>query len=341
MPKSKRYRAAVIGGGAIAQECHLPGYTSDPRADLVAVVEPVKARHREIQDQFGPVAAYTDYREMLEAERPDVVSVCTPNALHAQMAIAALERGAHVLCEKPLATTLRSADRMIETAKKKRRKLMTGFTHRLYAGPQRCREMLKDGAVGKPFMIRVRLAHGGPYPGWAKGKWFYDPDMAAGGVLLDMGIHSIDLCRWLLGPIASVSGQTKTLVKRIPVEDNAVMLLEFKNGAMGYIEVGWTSRPGFSGIEIYGTEGSIICDYWNGMKVCRGKASAGRDTVYEWETVEPEPIRGGWPAEIPYWLDVLDGKRKLEMDGRAGRAALEVALAAYKSSRTGRRIPIA
>jgi UDP-N-acetyl-2-amino-2-deoxyglucuronate dehydrogenase len=164
--------------------------------------------------------------------------------------------------------------------------------------------------------------------------------MAAGGVLLDMGIHAIDLCHWLFGPVQTISAQTKTLIKRIPLDDNALMLLEFKNGAMGYIEAGWTSRPGFGGIEIYGTEGTIICDYWNGMKVCTGKAAAGRDSVYEWEMVEPEPLTGGWPAEIPYWLDVLDGKRKLDMNGQAGRAALEVALAAYKSSQTGRRISI-
>lgn len=341
MPKSKKYRAAVIGGGAIAQECHLPGYRNDPRAELVAFVDPVKARHAEVQEKFGPVQAYTDYREMLRAEKPDVVSVCTPNALHAQMTVDALEAGAHVLCEKPLATTLKSADRMIAAARKARRKLMTGFTHRLYAGPQRCKALLDEKAIGKPFMIRVRNAHGGPYPGWAKGKWFYDPDMAAGGVLLDMGIHAIDLCHWLFGPVKSISAQTKTLVKRIPLDDNALMLLEFKNGAMGYIEAGWTSRPGFGGIEIYGTEGSIICDYWNGMKVCRGNASAGRDTVYEWEMVEPQPLQGGWPAEIPYWLDVLDGKRKHDMNGQAGRAALEVALAAYKSSTAGRRVELA
>ncbi len=340
MANTKRYRAAVIGGGAIAQECHLPGYTIDPRADLVAFADPVKARHGEIQERFGDVAGYTDYREMLTEVRPDVVSICTPNTMHASMAVDALKGGAHVLCEKPLATTLRDADHMIETAKCARKKLMTGFTHRLYAGPQRCKALLKDRAIGKPFMIRVRNAHGGPYPGWAKGKWFYNPEKAAGGVLLDMGIHAIDLCHWLFGPVKSISAQTKTLVKRIPLDDNALILLEFKNGAMGYIEAGWTSIPGFGGIEIYGTEGTIICDYFNGMRLCTGHAAAGRDSVYEWEVVEPNPLVGGWTAEIPYWLDVLDGTRKLEMTGQAGRAALEVALAAYKSSASGRRITL-
>lgn len=340
MKRTKRYRVAVIGGGAIAQECHLPGYAADTRAELVAFADPAKARHKEIRARFGPITGYTDYREMLAAECPDVVSVCTPNALHARMTIDALEGGAHVLCEKPLATTLKDADRMIAAAKQARCKLMTGFTHRLFAGPQRCKELLKAGAIGKPFMIRVRNAHGGPYPGWAKGTWFYDPKLAAGGVLLDMGIHAIDLCHWLMGPVKTISAQTKTLMKRIPLDDNALMLLEFKSGALGYIEAGWTSKPGFGGIEIYGSEGTIICDYWNGMKVCTGNASAGRDTVYEWEMVVPKPLEGGWSVEISHWLDVVEGRRSLEMTGAAGRAALQVALAAYKSSASGRRIAI-
>ncbi len=96
--------------------------------------------------------------------------------------------------------------------------------------------------------------------------------------MFDMGIHAIDLCLWLFGPVRAVSGRAATLIKKIEVDDNAVMLLDFKNGALGYIEVGWTSKPGFSGLEIYGTEGSLICDYINGLKLCGGKASAGRDS---------------------------------------------------------------
>lgn len=340
MSKIVPYRAAVIGGGAIAQACHLPGYAEDPRADLVAFADPSKARHDEIQQAFGPLAAYTDYRDMLRDANPDVVSICTPNALHANMAVDAFRAGCHVLCEKPIATTLRDATRMITAARKARKRLMIGFTHRLYVGPQKCKELLDAKAIGRPFMIRVRLAHGGPYPGWAKGRWFYQPEMSAGGVLLDMGIHAIDLCRWLFGPITTVTARTATLVKRIPIDDNALMILEFKNGAMGYIEAGWTSKPGFGGIEIYGTEGSIICDYFNEMKMCTGHASPSGEHTYDWKTVAKEPLEGGWPAEIPHWLDVLDGKRRLDMDGRAGRAALQIALSAYKSSETGRRIRI-
>lgn len=338
MGAKKTYRAGVIGAGAIAQACHLPGYAKHGNVELTAFADPEAARHKEMAKLYPQARGYDSFQAMLKAEALDVVSVCTPNKFHAPAAIAALEAGCHVLCEKPIATTLREADRMIEAAKGARKKLMIGFTHRLLSGPQRCRELLKKKTLGKPFMMRVRFAHGGPYPGWAKGKWFYDPKLAAGGAMLDMGIHALDLCLWLLGPIAAVTGRAATLVKKIEVDDNALILLEFKNGAMGYIEVGWTSKPGFTGFELYGTKGSLICDYINGLQFCGGKASAGRDSTLEWELLDKTPAQGGWDVEIDAWMDVVRGKRPLTMTGQAGRDALEAALAAYKSSKSGRRV---
>jgi predicted dehydrogenase len=340
MTAKRTYRVGVIGAGSIAQECHFPGYKKHDRAALVAFADPDVARHGEVQKQFGNLKAYANYRDMLGREDLDVVSVCTPNKFHAENVIASLQAGCHVLCEKPMATALKEADRMIAAAKKKRKKFMIGFTHRLMKGPQRCKRLLADKAIGKPFMIRIRFAHGGPYPGWAKNSWFYNKELSAGGALLDMGIHAIDLALWLFGPIISVSSRAVTLVKKIDVDDNAVLIVEFKNGALGYIEVGWTSRPGFSGLEIYGTEGSLICDYERGLQLCRGEASAGNDGVTEWKMLDRGPAAGGWEIEIDHWMDVVIGKERLTMTGRAGRAALEVACAAYRSSNSGKRVTL-
>lgn len=335
------YKAGVIGAGAISQALHMPGYKKDRRAQFVAFADPATARHAEIIEAYPGARGYASHDEMLAAESLDVVSIGSPNVFHAAQAIAALNARCHVLCEKPIATTLKDADRMIAAAKKARRKLMIGFTHRMLRGPQRCKKLLAERAIGKPFMIRVRFAHGGPYPGWAKNSWFYKKDLAAGGAMLDMGIHAIDLCNWLIGPIASVSAKAATLRKKIEVDDNALLQLEFANGALGYIEVGWTSKPGFSGFEIYGDNGSLICDYIKGLRLCQGKASAGKDSTDTWSLLDKAPTKGGWDIEIKHWLDIVEGKEKLTMNGAAGRAALEVALAAYKSSDSGRRIDLA
>ena len=336
----KKLRVGVIGAGAIAQECHLPGYARDARAQLVAFADPTRARHTEVQARFAATTGYTDYKQMLRDESLDVVSVCTPNAYHAAMTVAALEAGCHVLCEKPIATTLKEADRMIAAARSARRKLMIGFTHRLFSGPLQCKALLREKAIGKPFMIRVRFAHEGPMPDWAKSGWFYNRKLSAGGALLDMGIHAIDLCHWLIGPIESLNAQAGTLVKRIEVDDNALLQLQFRNGAYGSIEVGWTSKPGFSGFEIYGTKGTLLCDYERGLQVCEGTQRPDGTSDVRWRMLDKHPTRGGWTTEIGYWLDVLTGKERLTMTGRTGRQALEVALAAYQSSRNGRRVAL-
>jgi predicted dehydrogenase len=333
-------RVGVIGAGAIAQACHLPGYAKNRHVELVAVADPTVARHKEVLAQYPSVAAYKTHRSMLGKEDLDVVSVCSPNVYHARHAIAALDAGCHVLCEKPMALSLGDADEMIAVAKRARRKLMIGFTHRLLSGNQKCKQLIKDRTLGKPFMMRARFAHGGPLPGWAKDRWFYNQRKAGGGAMLDMGIHAIDLCLWMMGPVKSVSANARTLVKKIPVDDNAVLSLEFASGALGYIEVGWTSQPGFIGTEIYGTKGSLINNYLTGLQLCSGKASAGTDDVTEWTMLDRKPATGGWPIEIDAWIDVVRGKERLTMTGATGRNALEVALAAYESSKTGRRIDV-
>jgi len=205
------YTAAVIGCGSIAQHLHLPGYAKRKEITRIIGVDPEPARLAEIQANFPIAAVYADYREMFAHEHPDFVSVCTPNVFHAEQAIAALQSGAALLLEKPMTLTLEEAHAVAMTAQQVGKPVMIGFSHRFYRGNQRVKALLQEGAIGEPFMMRVRFAHSGPFPGWAKSDWFYDPKRAGGGALLDMGIHAIDLCQWLIGPITSVAAQMGTL----------------------------------------------------------------------------------------------------------------------------------
>jgi predicted dehydrogenase len=340
MGEAKKLRVGIVGVGAIAQACHLPGYAKNENVELIAFADPEQARHKEMAKSYDYMTGYAHYLHMFKKEKLDVVSVCAPNKFHAEATIAALEAKCHVLCERPIATTIKEADAMIAAAQKAKRKLMVGFTHRLFNGSLKAKEFLDQKILGKPFMIRVRFAHGGPYPALSKSDWFYHKDLSGGGALLDMGIHAIDLCLWMFGPAIAVTARTATLLKKIDVEDNAVVMFEFKNGAMGYLEAGWTSKPGFTGFEIYGTEGSIICDYNRGLFLCGGKPPVGAEGGTDWKAIDRSPTQGGWATEIGYWIDVLRGEQKLTMDGKAGRNALEAALAAYKSSASGKRVAI-
>lgn len=307
------FTTAVIGCGSIAQHLHLPGYQR--RADVAEIiaVDPDPRRLAEVRESFGITKTYTDYLAMFATERPQFVSVCSPNLYHAEQAIAALDSGAHVFIEKPMTLTLDEAESVRAAAHDAHRAVMVGFSHRFMWHNRRVKALLDAGTIGQPFMIRVRLAHNGPFPGWAKSNWFYNPMLAGGGALLDMGVHAIDLCQWFVGPITSVVAQMGTLRKPIAVDDNAILAVQFGQRALGYIEVGWTSGPGFLGVEIYGDNGTIINDYNDALRVCTGASTpdlnAGQDM--QWEAISPEPGPDGWRVEMNHFIDYHPRRRHL------------------------------
>ncbi len=339
---AKKLKAGVIGCGSIAQALHIPGYLKVPGVEVVAACDPSEARHAEVC-RMGVARTYRDYREMLATEQPDIVSVCSPNRFHAEHAVAALKAGANVLLEKPAALTMKEIASIKAAVDKSGRVLIVGFSHRFHRGNLKAKQLIDDGVIGEPYMLRVRFAHMGPLPGWAKDDWFYRPEKAGGGALLDMGIHAIDQALWLGGPVKSVQALAGTLRKDIALDDCAVLLLEFaEHKAFGYIEVGWTSPTGFNGVEIMGDRGSILIDYNNGMTLTTGKLTPNLKArvLRKTRMVDPAPTTGGWTTEV---AEVIRHIRKGSDRGQgidAGGAALEIALAAYESARTHRRITL-
>jgi UDP-N-acetylglucosamine 3-dehydrogenase len=340
---SKNWKAGVIGCGSIAQALHLPGYLRTPGVTLTAACDPILQRRKEAQGIAGNgLRTYKDHREMLEAEELDVVSVATPNMFHAEHACAALEAGAHVVLEKPAALTMNEIDLIRSAMKASGRLIIVGFSHRFQRGNRKIRRILQSGTIGEPYMIRLRLAHTGPFPGWAKDDWFYDPKLAGGGAMLDLGIHMIDQALWLMGPVRSVQASAGTLRKNIQVDDNAVLLLEFAQNALGYIEVSWTSPAGFMGIEVMGDRGCIVQEYAGALRLTTSDARPNlrADRRTHTRVVDPKPTAGGWSTEIQEVVRALRRNDDLESGIDAGAASLEVALAAFESARTGRRVAL-
>ncbi|GAH41264.1 unnamed protein product, partial [marine sediment metagenome] len=184
----------------------------------------------------------------------------------------------------------------------------------------------------------VRFAHEGPTPDWAMSDWFYDPQKAGGGACLDMGIHAFDLCEYYLGRVKSVQANIRTIVKNIQVDDNAVLLFEFDSGALGYVEVGWTSKPGFLGCEIYGTDGTLLVDYTRGLQLVRGSSSAAETAEGETRTLEVDVTAGGWDVEVEHFVDCIRNKKPFLAGAAEGLSALRIALAGYESSKTGKKV---
>jgi UDP-N-acetylglucosamine 3-dehydrogenase len=332
-PQPRNLRAAVIGCGTIAEYCHIPGYQSHPAVAEVILCDIDEKILKETQHKFHIKKGYTDYRTLLKKEKLDVVSVATPNYLHAAMVCAAARKGIHILCEKPMALSLAEAERMRKALAASRVKFMVGLSHRFEVMNIRAKEMLASGKIGRPFMLRIRLGHEGPYPGWGKTDWFYDKKKAGHGALLDMGIHAIDLARYFLGDVRKVTARTATLMKPIAVDDNALLILEFESKVLGMIDVSWTSKPGFSGSEIYGSGGTLIVDYERGLQFFDGEKA-------EWTRIAVREKTGSWEREMKHFIDCIVKEDDPEPGYLDGVASLKIALAAAKSASSGKLIRI-
>ncbi len=336
----KKLRAAVIGCGAIAHHCHIPGYKKNRFCELAAVVDPSPKNQKSACEKFEIDKGYKSIDQLFKNEEIDLVSVATPNVFHAEHAIQALQNGCHVLCEKPMALSLKEAQQIKRAADKAGTIFMVAFTNRFFRGNIKAKKWLDNGKIGDPYMIRIRFAHQGPMSGWAMSNWFYNPSKAGGGALFDMGIHAIDLSSYFFGPIARVNCMTATLEKKMEMEDNVMLQFEFENGRLGYAEAGWSSKQGFSGVEIHGSEAAIINDYVEGAYLLTGSKSPNGEQINRKKMIDKTPLVGGWDIQIDHFIKSIRKGEQPEMGLDAGIASIKVALAAYKSAKMGKTVKI-
>ena len=238
----KKIKVAVVGCGVIAVERHLPAYRTNSRVELVAVCDPDIRKSREIAQSYR-IRSYSDYKELFAAEDIDAVSICAPNYLHAEISIAAAEQGIHVLCEKPIATDLAEAKKMVATAAKKQTKLMMAYNQRFEEANLVAKSLLVGGMLGKIISFRLAFAHGGPDWQGSHGNWFFDKKQAAFGVSGDLGVHKINLIQWLLeDTIAEVGAFTRQVRHFASVEDELACILRTASGIVGQLTASWNYK---------------------------------------------------------------------------------------------------
>lgn len=242
-------RVGIIGCGKIAQIRHIPEYAANPNAEVYGFYDINLARAQELASKHGG-KAYASYQELLADPEIDAVSVCAANHVHAEIAIAALKAGKHVLCEKPMAVTLEECQAMVDTAKGSGKYLMIGQNQRLAKAHAKAKELIKQGAIGKVLTFRTIFGHGGPET-WSvdpgKNTWFFDKTKAAMGAMADLGIHKTDMIQYVLGTkIVRTQAVLTTLDKRdatgglIGVDDNAICIFQMENGVIGTMTASWT-----------------------------------------------------------------------------------------------------
>jgi predicted dehydrogenase len=270
MAAERKIRCAVIGAGGFAEVCHVPGLQSHPQAEVVLLCGRNEARRQAMAERLGVPETMSDYREAVA--RPDIeaVTITTPNAIHAEIAVAALEAGKHVFCEKPLAMSPTEAEAMVRAAQQCGCINQVAFTFRYTHGVARLRELLRSGAVGRPFFVRMVGEGWGDLRVDARVAWRHQAALSGAGVLADMGSHYFDLVEWVVGPVAEVCGLLHTvdrtrpdrggLPTRVDTDDLAHVWMRTIEGVLGEFRTSRvTPSHGDSGfLEVVGEEGALI-----------------------------------------------------------------------------------
>ncbi|WP_182200637.1 Gfo/Idh/MocA family protein [Paraliobacillus salinarum] len=339
-----KIKVAVVGCGSISKHRHLPEYSQNNQVEIVALCDVVEERAKAMQEIYGG-SVYTNYNEMLEKESLDVVSVCLPNALHAPVSIAALNNGAHVLCEKPMATTKEQAQAMIDASEKNGKNLMIAHNQRFVPSHQKAKELIAEGAIGKVYSFRTAFGHGGPESWSVDGEdsWFFRKEDAVMGAMGDLGVHKADLIRYILNEeFTDVSAIVETNAKdNITVDDNAVCILKSKSGVIGTLTASWAYKVSEDNATlIYGEKGllriedhpnySLIAIYTDGSKV-----------NYELGAIQSnEEGKQTSTGVIDHFIHTIKTGEKPLIDGEEGKKSLDIILAAIESSKTGKRIAL-
>ena len=341
-----RLKMGVIGLGM--GRGHARGYHSHPQADLVAICDPDEARLGEVQAELDVARTYTDAEAMFRAEDLDGVSIAVPNKFHAPLTIAALRRGLHVLCEKPMAMTVKEAERMNAAAQKAGRNLMINFSFRFTEASYALKRQVDANVVGDIYFGRSVWHRRRGMPRF--GGWFGIKEFSGGGPLIDLGVHRLDLALWLMGypdPVA-VSGSTYNRIagplskregKAFDVEDLACGLVKFANGATLILEASWAlnqQEREHMTTNLYGDRGGLVHRNVHGgydftAEIFTDEGGDQYTRKLDWRT-------GTTPSSYHEFVDSIIDERPPLATGEQGLKVMKILEGIYKSAESGREV---
>jgi predicted dehydrogenase len=336
----KALRFALVGCSAIAKK-HAESLRRIDGAELAAVCDIDISRAEDLGNAYG-VRHYGDYHELLKRETVDVVTVLTQSGDHAARVLDLLPYGKHIVVEKPLALRLEDADAVIRGCDEAGVKLFVVQQNRQNRAIQALRRALDERRFGRLVLgtVRVRWCRRQDYYDAApwRGTWAQD-----GGVLTNQASHHIDMLRWMMGDVESVTAMTATRLARIEAEDTAVAMLRFYSGALGVIEATTATRPSAleGSISILGERGSVVV---GGFAMDRLETWAFEDqepydaAIFETNGRNPDVIAWNHAEYLRSVVESIRSDRRALVDGLEGRRSLELINALYESSESGREV---
>lgn len=356
---SKVYRVGVIGCGGIANGKHLPSLSKQERVEVVAFCDIIQERAEAAAAKFGNDEArvYTDYKELLKDSSLDIIHVLTPNDAHAEVSIAALESGKHVMCEKPMAKTAADAKRMVEAAKRTGKKLTIGYDNRFRQDSLFMKKVCEAGDLGHIYFAKAHAIRRRAVPTWGV---FLDEEKQGGGPLIDIGTHALDLTLWMmdnykpkvvLGTKYHELSQKEDAAnawgpwdpKKFTVEDSAFGMIVMENGATIMLESSWalnTLDVHEAKCSLSGTEAGA--DMKDGLRINGEKFSrlyenkidlgAGGVAFYEGKAEKGPDI------ELRLWIDAIEQDKDPVVTPEQAYVVSQILEAIYESAQTGKAV---
>lgn len=335
---------ALMGCGRISRK-HWETLTSTEGASLVAVCDIKEERAKGLGEKLG-IPFYFDHNEMLAKEDIDVVNILTPSGMHAEHTIDVVKKyKKHIVCEKPMALTLKDADEMIKVCNEKGVKLFVVKQNRYNLPVIKLREALEEGRFGKLVLGTVRVR-------WMRDQSYYDQDSWRGTWAMDGGVfsnqasHHIDLLEWMMGEPVEVSATTATRLVKIEAEDTGIATVKFKNGSLGVIEATTATRPEDieGSISILGERGTVEIGGFamNEIKVWKfvDKRQEDQEVMTKFKENPPNVYGFGHVRYLQQVIESLRNDRKTSVDGVEGRKSLRTIVALYESAEKGKPVRI-
>lgn len=312
---------------------HAEDYTkqalNNPHTEIAAIWDEEPTRGKEKADKYG-VPYYASLDEMLARDDIDAVIVDAPTNLHREVMVKAALAGKHIFTEKVIAPTNREVQDIVTAIAKASVKFAVSLP-RLYHGSTRVVErVIKGGSLGKLTLARVRLSHNGAIADWLPSH-FYSKEQCGGGALIDLGCHPMYLVRRFLGMPESVSANFGYVTGK-EVEDNAVSVLRYSNGALGIVEAGFVNSHSPFSIELHGTEGTLLYGFPDEIAIVRSNSG-----VNAWET---QAVEEDLPTAFDQWVDHILGGTEMEDNVGLAVDLTKLMEASTRSASEGRPIQI-
>lgn len=327
-------KIGIIGAGGFGS-IHLSGFSKNPNCELVAIASRTEKHARVASEKFHVSKVYAgndSWEKMIDNEKLEVVSICTPNYLHAPIILKAIEKNCHILCEKPIAISKEELDQIELELSSKDLIFFTSFNKRYNPIFKLLKDVIDNGILGKIILVRYYFSHYGPYKSWparSEEKWFFDSKKAGGGVLLDLGVHCIDILRYLIGEYDNINGiNFNTSCINMEEEDNCNVLFRFKNDALGLISVSWCNEPSET-IDIFGTKGFIKVDLSGRNSPSFGPKNLKRNKlIKDIRKIKP-PSESAQNKLIDHFINCILAKKQESPNFVDGKKAVEFVLEAY------------